>query len=425
MELKVKKSELKGSVRIPASKSHTIRAVAIASLADGKSFIRNPLYSSDALSAVDAYKALGAKIDISDPECWVVEGCCGKIESPSQTIDVGNSGTTLRLAAGSAALCRSNKPIVLTGDHQIQNRAIEPLLNSLSELGARCRSLKGNSCAPVEIYGAIKGGKTTIECFTSQYLSSLLLCCPLAENDTEIVVTLLNEPDYVKITTDWLRWQGVDFTAETPMHYLIKGGQSFKSFDSQMPADFSSATFFLCAAAITGGKVVVDGLDFSDSQPDKAVVDYLKQMGCQISCDNERVVVCGSQLQGADIDMNTTPDALPMLAVVATAAKGTTRLLNVPQARKKETDRIACMASELKKMGADIEELDDGLIIRQSSLKGAVVDGHYDHRIVMSMAVAAMIASGETTITTAEAMNITFPTFTELMQDIGGNLEQY
>jgi 3-phosphoshikimate 1-carboxyvinyltransferase len=423
MELRIRKSVLNGRVRIPASKSHTIRAVAIAALADGKSFIRNPLKSSDALSAAAAYNALGADIDTKDDLCWVVTGSAGNIECDKEMIDIGNSGTTLRLAAGSAALTSANGPICFTGDHQIQRRPVEPLLKALNDLGAKCRTVKGNGCAPIEIHGTLKGGYTQIECITSQYLSSLLMCCPLAEGDTEIDVTLLNEPDYVKITTDWLDWQGIEYEKISPLKYNVRGAQKYCAFDKEIPADFSSATFFLCAAALGGGEVTIEGLDYSDSQPDKAVVEYLRRMGADIRIENGDTIVSSSGLTGIDIDMNGTPDALPMMAVVGAFAEGTTRLLNVPQARKKETDRIACMAAELKKMGADIEELPDGLVINSSSLKAAVVDGNDDHRIVMSMAVAGMLTGGETTVKTAEAMNITFPTFTELMRSIGVDIE--
>ncbi len=424
MNITIKKSQLNGRVRIPASKSHTIRAVAIAALADGTSYIRNPLFSSDAVSAVKAYTALGAKIDTSDPHCWVVQGTAGKVTAPVDIIDVGNSGTTLRLAAGSASLADEGSSITFTGDHQIQRRPIEPLLGALNDLGAKCRSIKANGCAPIEVAGRIRGGKTTIECITSQYLSSLLLCTPLAPGDTEIDVALLNEPDYVKITTDWLDWQGIKYTRKkNGLYYYVSGGQKFNAFDKEIPADFSSATFFLCAAAMAGGEVVVEGLNYTDSQPDKAVVEYLKTMGADIEVEGNNTTVKASRLQGVDIDMNGTPDALPMMAVVGAFAGGTTRLLNVPQARKKETDRIACMASELAKMGASIQELPDGLVIHNSNLKAARVEGHDDHRIVMAMAVAGMLTEGVTTITTAEAMNVTFPTFASLMNALGAKLE--
>lgn len=423
MILTASKSNLLGKIRIPASKSHTIRAVAIAALACGKSYIRNPLYSSDAISAADAYRSLGAKVDTSEHKCWVVEGVGGKPRCVSSMIDVGNSGTTLRLAAGSAALLPSGESVIFTGDKQIQQRLIAPLLGSLNDLGAVAQSVGANGYAPIKVGGLLKGGSTEIECMTSQYLSSLLMCCPLAQNDSSINATLLNEPDYVKITTDWLDWQGIKYSrSDDGMHYDVAGGQKYQCFDKEIPADFSSATFLLAAAAMIGKEVVIEGLNYSDSQPDKAVVDYLCRMGADIEIDGNQTIVRASKLQGIDIDMNRTPDALPMMAVVGAFADGVTRLLNVPQARKKETDRIACMALELMKMGGDIEELPDGLVVRRSKLSCAAVNGHYDHRIVMALAIAGLLVEGATKITTAEAMSITFPNFVDIINSLGGNL---
>ena len=422
MKLQAKKSRLRGTVAIPASKSHTIRAVAIASLANGQSFIRNPLISDDAASAINSYGLLGAKTDCSDKKSWKITGVSGNIKAPGKIIDVGNSGTTLRLAVGSAALVPKGQKITFTGDAQIQTRPIQPLLDSLNDLGVKAKSLKNNGSAPVEIEGQLIGGKTTIECFTSQYLSSLLLATPLAKKDTEIIVPLLNEPDYVKITLDWLDWQGIKYENQDMKRFIIKGGQKYKAFDRQIPADFSSATSFLCAGAILDADITITGLDFSDSQPDKAVVDYLKQMGAKIEITSAGVHIKSSRLKGIDIDMNRTPDALPAMAVTAAFAQGTTRFLNVPQARKKETDRIKCMAEELTKLGAKTEELPDGLIVHGGKLKAAELNGRGDHRIVMALSLAAMALDEPCTIDTAEAMNVTFPDFVKLMKQLGADI---
>ncbi len=423
MKLVVEKSNLSGTIPMPGSKSHTIRAVAIASLADGDSIIRNPLQSGDTLSAVSCYSALGATIDTSDEKLWKVRGTAGRLHPPREMIDIGNSGTTLRVALGSAALASGTKAIELTGDAQIQSRPIGPLLQSLSDLGATATSIKNNDMAPVSIAGVLKGGKTSIECVTSQYLSSLLLAAPLAENDTEIEVTLLNEPDYVQMTLDWLDKQGIEYQNDNLRYFKIKGGQRFKSFDWAIPADFSSATFFLAAGALLDADITLTGLDFSDSQPDKAVVDYLREMGADIQIDGTSVHVKKSILKGIDIDMNRTPDALPAMAVLGAFALGTTRLLNVPQARNKETDRISVMAEELSKLGVKTEELEDGLVIHHSKdIRSADLDGHHDHRIVMALGLFAMALDGQTSIDTAEAINVTFPEFVDLMKNIGAKM---
>jgi len=432
MKLIVRKSRLKGEVVIPGSKSHTIRALAIASLAKGQSTIRNPSVSNDTQSAVNCYRALGAKIDTSDSKLWKVVGTGGHIRAPQKTIDVDNSGTTLRIAMGSAALAKSGQTTTFTGDEQIQTRPLGPLMDALGNLGAKCASLKNNSKAPVEVTGKLAGGKTTIAASTSQYLSSLLLSAPLAARDSEIDVTLLNEPGYVQMTLDWLDKQQIEYENQPPgclaqpsrgCKFKIKGNQSYKSFDVAIPADFSSATFFLCAAAIVADEVTLLGLDFSDSQPDKAVVDFLKAMGADISIGPTSVTIKATTLKGIEIDMNKTPDALPAMAVTAAFAEGTTSLANVAQARSKETDRISAIACELKKMAVDVEELPDGLIIRQSRPKPAELHGWADHRIVMALSLAGLAVDGQCSIDTAEAMSVTFPDYVELMKSIGANME--
>ena len=322
MRLTACRSSLQGSVAIPASKSHTIRAVALAALAEGQSHIRDPLYSSDAESAVNCYRLLGADIDTQDPNVWRVTGTGGRIHDPEQIIDVGNSGTTLRLALGSAALNSLDRPLTFTGDEQIQSRPIGPLLEALENLGASCRSLRSNGKAPVEITGRLQGGQTDLMAPTSQYLSSLLLCCPLAPDDSEITVTLLNEPGYVQMTLDWLDAQGIRYEHQGFDHFKILGGQSYQAFNRSVPADFSSATFFLCGAALFGGEVTLTGLDLQDSQPDKAVITYLQAMGAPIETTPAEVIIKGSHLKGTEIDMNATPDALPAMAVTAALAEG-------------------------------------------------------------------------------------------------------
>jgi 3-phosphoshikimate 1-carboxyvinyltransferase len=251
----------------------------------------------------------------------------------------------------------------------------------------------------------------------------LLLCTPLAEQDSEIDVTLLNEPGYVQITLDWLDRQGIAYENDRLEKLHVRGGQSYNAFDVVIPADFSSATFFLCGACLCADEVTLLGLDFSDSQPDKAVVDYLKAMGADITVEADSVKVRSGELRGVEIDMNATPDALPAMAVTAAFSQGTTSLVNVPQARGKETDRIKCMAEELEKMGIEVEELADGLIIQGGSPKATELDGRGDHRIVMALSLAGLAMDGSVNIETAEAMSVTFPDFVGLMRGMGADME--
>jgi len=411
-------NSLSGTITIPSSKSHTIRALLIAAMAKGESTIINPLDSADTRSCLEAVKILGAKIK-TENDRWIVQGTGGNIHPTADTIDVGNSGTTLYLAAGLAAL--SSHKITFTGDQQIKSRPVETLLNSLRDLGAEITISGKNGCPPFSIQGPLTGGKTSIECPTSQYLSSLLLCTPLVNGNTEIEVPLLREQPYVEMTLKWMNDQFIMYDTTDFKEFFIPGGQSFEAFDKQVPGDFSSATFFLCAAAVTGSSLTLKGLDMADSQGDKAVVYMLEKMGCRIEIGINFIKIEGHPLKGCEFDLNDTPDALPALAVTACFAEGETKLYNVPQARLKETDRISVMKKELEKMGADIKELEDGLVIRGSGdypLKGAEVCGHKDHRIIMSLAIAALASKGKTTIDDISAVSITFPNFFELLNQI-------
>jgi 3-phosphoshikimate 1-carboxyvinyltransferase len=420
MNFVCQKSRLCGEVTIPGSKSHTIRAVAIASLAQGASRIEAPLDSGDARSAVRAFTALGAKVNC-EPEVWTVTG--NEPHAPEDVVDVGNSGTTVNVAMGSAALVRKGFT-VFTGDHQIRRRPSGALLAALNDLGAWAESTRGNGCPPVVIRGRLKGGTTSIECKTSQYLTSLLLNCPLADGDTVIKVPLLLEKPYVEITLDWLARQGIKLEHDDDLsEFRIPGRQSYKAFSRRIPADFSSATFFLCAGALGDNDVIVRGLDLDDPQGDKAVIDYLRQMGARVDIEANGIRVRPGTLKGCEIDMNATPDALPMMSVLACFASGKTTLGNVANARIKETDRIATMREELTKLGAKVIEKPAGLIIEGSKLTGAEVDGHDDHRIAMALAVAGCSIPGKTIVGTAESATITFPTFTDCMRGIGAEIQ--
>lgn len=422
MEVTITPAKLAGEVWIPASKSHTIRALLIASLAEGTSRISNPLQSADAQACVEACRQFGAKVDTSGP-VWIVEGVGNRLQPAESVVDTMNSGTTLYLAMSLAALAEGWS--FFTGDHQIRRRPAGRLLDALKGLGAQTLSAKDNGCAPLAIRGPWKGGRISVECPTSQYLSSLLLAAPLAEKGvvTEIDVPLLNEVPYAEMTLKWLDDQGIRYEKKDMSWFRVQGGQAYKAFDRPVPGDWSSATFFAVAAGIFGTRITLRGLDVSDTQGDKAILEMMKKMGARVEivadpAGGHIVTVDGADLQGADLDLNFTPDALPALSVLGCFAKGTTRLVNVAHARLKETDRIRVMYEELTKMGARVEERPDGLVIHHSPLKGARVNGHHDHRVVMSLSLAGLGAQGTTVVDTAEAADVTFPTFFQLVQQL-------
>jgi 3-phosphoshikimate 1-carboxyvinyltransferase len=407
-------SKLSGTIDIPGSKSHTIRAIAIATLAEGTSVLHKPLLSDDTESAIIAAKAMGAKVEFKKHKL-VIEGIGNQDIPDNIFIDVGNSGTTLRIFTAIAAT--RNKRVTFDGDHSVRQRLMTPLFDALKNLGAHIVS--ENDKCPFSISGPVTGGKTEIDGISSQFLTALLFATPLIEGDTEITVNNLHEKPYVSITLDWLNKQNIRYTNKGLNYFAVQGRQKYTSYDARIAADFSSATFAVCAAAITQSELLITGLDFNDYQGDKAVFGYLEKMGMEIEHTNNGVKVSANDLKGCELDINDTPDALPALAAAACYAQGKTVLANVKQARLKECDRIAAMATELSKMGAKVEEMPDGIIIEGSPLIGTAVHGYHDHRMVMALALAGMGAKGITSIDTAEAISVTYPSFIDDYKKLG------
>jgi 3-phosphoshikimate 1-carboxyvinyltransferase len=428
-----------GTVRIPASKSHTIRRLLIASLGDGVSEIDYPLDSLDARSCAAACRALGAVIEehwAGDPSCpnpadgegkklvrWIVKGGAFQRRggNGSISIDVGNSGTTLFLFLAAAAL--GSVPVRFDGDGQIRRRGAGPLLEALSALGAQVEAAPGG-CVPALVRGPWKGGRVSIPCPTSQYLSALLLAAPLAPAGTltGIDVPLLNEKPYIGMTLAYLDAQGIPYEKKEDLSWFrVPGGASYRPVKGPVPGDFSSAAFPAAAAAIGGGPLTLLGLDPGDTQGDKAFFDFLAKMGCQVSWNPSVPALTVSRngtLRGGEFDLNSTPDMLPACAAVAAFAQGDTSLVNAAHARIKETDRIAVMAAELGKLGVKVTQRPDGLVIHGGAAgppRGGNVEGHGDHRIVMALAAAALGAAGPVEIRGAESAAVTYPGFLELI----------
>jgi 3-phosphoshikimate 1-carboxyvinyltransferase len=419
MKLKVRKSAANGEITVPGSKSHTIRAIAAGALAKGVSTVHGPLISEDTVSAVNAVRALGVKVEMSDG-IWHIHGNGGHFNYNGQVIDMGNSGTSLRITTALAAT--ADFPVHFDGDASLRTRPMHQLLDALEKLGAKVTSRDGK--CPLSVQGPLSGHATEVSGTSSQFLTALLFACPLSINDIEITVRNLNEKPYVAITLGWLERLGIKLEATPDMSYFkVFGRQHYKPFDWTIPADFSTAAFPLVAAAVTSGNVKIHNLDFSDAQGDKAVFDYLENMGTKIIRRDNITEINGSLLNAAAIDLNATPDALPAMAVAAACASGTTRLYNVPQARIKETDRIDCMTRELRKMGAEIVEHEDGMDITGGKLKGAALEGYGDHRIVMALTIAGMAADGITTINGAEAAAVTYPEFIKDFQQLGAAID--
>ncbi|MDR0306851.1 MAG: 3-phosphoshikimate 1-carboxyvinyltransferase [Chitinispirillales bacterium] len=418
----IRPSKLSGSIVIPPSKSHTIRALLIGSLAKGESVIRRPLISGDGASALRAAESLGASVEVRDEDVYI-KGTGGNFNSGCDFIDMGNSGTGLNLFCSVAAL--GSKPRRFDGDASLRSRPMKPVMDALRQLGAHITVESKTQDLPFIIQGPIKGGNVSVDGISSQFVSSLLFASPLAPQDSHITVYNIHEHPYIGITLWWLEKQGIKLEYVKDLtEYKIYGSQSYHSFDMTVPADFSSAAFSAVGACLGKQSVILRGLDFSDPQGDKGIFEVLASMGAKITHGDGAVQVCADNLHGTIIDLNNMPDALPALSVAAACAKGETVFTNVAQARIKETDRIAVMASELSKMGIKVRELPDGMAVQGGVLKGAHVNGHNDHRIVMALAIAGMNAQDETIIDTAEAAEVTYPTFVNDFRELGADITE-
>ena len=335
-------------------------------------------------------------------------------DSSPRTIDVGNSGTTLYLLTALAAL--SSRPVRFDGDQSIRTRGALPLLNALETLGARVESSSDTpGCVPYVVCGPLREGRSvSIESPTSQYLSALLLSAPLIgdnQHTTEITVTTLNEHPYIDLTCTWLDRHNVHYTRDEYRSFRIKGGQYYTPLTLSVPGDYSSATFWFCAAAITGSTIEVAGLDPNDAQGDRGVLAILQELGCTIDQGERSVTITGRLERGGTFDLNAMPDSLPALSVVGCATPHPLTLTNVAIARAKETDRIAVMGEELRVLGARVEEHPDGITIYPSPLRGGRVSSHGDHRIAMALAIASLIATEAVTVEGSSAAAVTYPSF--------------
>lgn len=428
MRVVVKKTDiLQGVITPPGSKSEAVRAIMFGLLSRGESRINNLPQGEDITHAIEVARAMGAKITQEGPGFKLCsEGL--PFSQVSAGLYTGNSGITTRFVLPLLGLREnSQQPIIVDCGDQMRARPMGSLLNALNNLGMEIVSLNKNDSLPIQVSGKLMGGKTSVEGITSQYLSALLIALPLAANQSEITVMDLHERPYVDITLAWLTRQGVSFMhrRDNPIDtFIIPGGQQYQPFEYTLPGDYSSASYFIAAGVMFPGEITLKGLNLNDAQGDKQLIEIVKSMGADIICTSSHIHIKGGKpLTGIKIDANAFPDLLPTIAVLGTVASGQTHITNVPQARLKETDRIHSMTQGLRKLGAKIIENPDGMIIERSALLGTSVKGYSDHRTVMALTLAGMIAEGDTHIDDAESINKTYPSFVEDIKQLGGKLE--
>ena len=421
MFCKVGKSVISGTVCAPPSKSHTMRAILFASMANGTSEIYNYLKSPDTNAMINSCKEFGAQITTYDSYLKIT-GVSGKPKQPEDIINVGNSGQVLRFVA--AILSLIDQPSVLTGDCSIRfNRPMQQLLNGLNSLSGKCYSLRNNGHAPVLIQGPIKPGNAKVSGEDSQPISALLIATAFLPGNSHIRVENPGEKPWLALTLDWFDKLGIKYINHNFEHFTVLGYSKIKSFDYKVPGDFSSIAYPLVAAIITNSELKINNIDLSDVQGDKSLVDVLITMGANIKvADDYLYVAKNHNLQGMEIDVNQIIDAVPILAVIACFAKGSTKLYNAEIARFKESDRLNSITNELTKMGALISENATSLLIHESKLSGAVMTSYKDHRVALSLIVAALAASSDSTINDISCIKKSYPDFIKSMQTIGANI---
>lgn len=387
---------LRASIRPPGSKSITNRALICAALAEGESVLTGALDSEDTRVMIAAMRELGIAID-HDLEAATVRvvGCGGRLPTGRKELYVANSGTTVRFLTAMLAL--GHGVYRLDGTARMQQRPIGDLLDALRQLGANAVSEAGTGCPPVVIDAqGLDGGRATVAGdISSQFLSGLLMAAPYAKTNVELIVQgdLVSRP-YIDMTLAVMASFGVRVGVDMPTSFTIVAPQRYQTQSYGVEPDASAASYFFAAAAITRGTVTVEGISRSSLQGDVAFCNCLEQMGCTIQYEQDRITVAGRPLHGVEIDMNAISDTVQTLSAAALFADGPTKIRGVAHIRHKETDRIHALAAELRKFGAEVEELADGLTIVPRPLHGAEIDTYDDHRMAMSLALVGLAVPG-------------------------------
>ena len=387
---------ISATVEIPASKSYTNRALLIAALTDGECRIENPLFSDDTHFMSEALIRFGVSVQREAGKAFIVFGTRGKITAPTEELFVGNAGTTMRFLTTFSTLAKGVTR--LNGDKRMQERPISDLLDCLQQMQVQAHSVRENQCPPLEIHGGnVSGGKVRLAGNkSSQYLTSILLSSPYFTGDTTVRIEGdLTSKSYADITLDIMKAFGVHVENENYQCFRVSAGQHYLAQNYRVEGDWSSASYFLAAAAVTGGEISLTNMNPDSVQGDAKFLDVLGQMGCEVDKSKEKIRLKGNPLKGITINMNNMPDAVQTLAVTALFAHGETVITGIGNLRIKETDRIQALATELSRLGAEVKSGDDFLSIRPgANLSATEVETYDDHRMAMSFALVGLKIPG-------------------------------
>ena len=443
MILKIKKSKPVSSlpIEVPPSKSHSMRALVLASFAEGSSQIKNLLMSGDIKTAISVFESLSVRFKIEQKTNFSAdiivfppkEGLKKRIEKQKPIkIDAGNSGTLFYFLGSILSLMSSD--FILTGDSSILKRPVKPLIEIYEGLGLKYEFLGSYEKAPIRVLGGqflikdFEEKKICLEGDFSQVVSGLLLGAGLLDFPLQINLKRAGELPYLKMTLHWLKTCGIKFDpSDNFKTFKITGDQKILGFSASIPADWSSAAFPVALALITASSISIKNMDINDVQGDARIVKVLKEMNADIRFEEESqtLKIFPSSLKGGTFDCSDIPDAVPALSAIACFAKGETLLKNIEICRYKECDRLSVIASELKKIGVDITEGRDFLRIignAGKNLRPASVDSHKDHRIAMMLTVIGFGIDDKDgavfTLKNAECFDISYPSFLEDIKKI-------
>lgn len=415
-------AKINGEVNLPGSKSVSNRALLLAALATGTTRLTNLLDSDDIRHMLNGLKQLGVNYQLSeDKTVCEVEGL-GRAFSPNEPLELylGNAGTAMRPLA--AALCLGGGEFVLTGEPRMKERPIGHLVDALRSAGANITYLENENYPPLKIMGTgLKGGEVEIDgSISSQFLTAFLMAAPLAQSDTVIRIKgdLVSKP-YIDITLHIMAQFGVEVENRNYQEFVVRGNQTYVSpGELLVEGDASSASYFLAAAAIKGGEVKVTGIGKKSIQGDIQFADALAAMGADIEWGDDYVIARCGDLSAVDMDFNHIPDAAMTIATTALFAKGTTSIRNVYNWRVKETDRLAAMATELRKVGAEVEEGEDYItIVPPTTLQHAAIDTYDDHRMAMCFSLVAL-SDTPVTINDPKCTSKTFPDYFDKLKGL-------
>ncbi|MEI6242884.1 MAG: 3-phosphoshikimate 1-carboxyvinyltransferase [Chlamydiota bacterium] len=408
----VPSSYLPHRFEIPSSKSHTMRALIFSLMAKGKSIIKNPLMSPDTFSMLSIIKSFGAKVALYSDSIEII-GVGGKLKVPDDVLHVGNSGIILRFMGALSALLDSN--VIFTGDASIRHRRVVlPLLSGLKQMGAVAESMQQNGLAPILIKGPIVATKNVeIDGEDSQPVSALLIASSFVKGKTHFSIRNPGEKPWVEMTLSWMKSLGIRLESDGFSSYTSFGSASLEGFYRKIGGDFSSAAYPAAAALILKREVFLDNLFLDDVQGDKKFFTLLQEMGAVIEMHPSFVYIDGrkSEIRGKKMDINDCIDALPILAVLGCFAEGELEVTGAKMARNKESDRISSIGRELRKMGAFFEEKEDGFVVKQSKLFGSELFSHEDHRLALSLSLAALGASGESILKNVDCVQKSYLSF--------------